>query len=82
MGSILFLSVRKPRNAKNLEDQVKMVGENIFQKIFRCQYYCKKYLLDDGWVLNLNYGDHKWRFKKGGNFHSIVIFFSIINFKN
>ena len=74
-GSIKFLSVRKPRNAKSLEDQVVMVSENIFKKIFRCQTYCKKYLLDGGWVLNMNYEGHKWRFNNGGTCLQKLSFF-------
>ena len=64
--SFNIFSVRKPRNARTIKQQVEMVSKNIFSIIYGSTDYIKKYLLEGGFVLNLNYNNHKWKFVNGG----------------
>ena len=64
--SPFVFSVRKPRNAKTVADQVEMLTFDIFSTVYRSHEFAKKYLLEGGFVHNLSYPDHKWRFINGG----------------
>ena len=59
-------TVRKPRNAKNIKEQVDMVTRDIFGTIYRSQEFIIKHLMNGGFVFNLEFGDYKWRFLSGG----------------
>ena len=61
-----FVSVRKPRHAKTVDDQVRMLTFDIFSTVYRSVEFAKRYLLEGGFVLNLKYPDHKWKFINGG----------------
>ena len=64
-----FPLVCKPRNATSLEHQMEMVTKNIFNKIHRLTKHIKSYLLDGGYVYNLEYPDHKWKYTAGGVYY-------------
>ena len=61
-----FVAVRKPRHAKTVQDQVRMLTFDIFSTVYRSVEFAERYLLEGGFVLNLNFPDHKWQFINGG----------------
>ena len=44
-----------------------MVTENLFETIYKSHKYIKKMLVgDEGFVFNLKFPGHKWKFLSGG----------------
>ena len=60
------LLVRKPQNAKTIQDQTKLVTKNAFEIIYNLRTHIKDYLLSGGYIYNLQYPDHKWKFNNAG----------------
>ena len=58
--------MRKPRNAKTIRDQTKLVTKNAFEIIYNSRTHIKDYLLSGGYIYNLQYPDHKWKFNNAG----------------
>ena len=67
-GFLFVLTVRKPMKANSIDDQVKLVTDNIFPIIYGCEKYIRKSLLDGAYVYSLQFPGHKWLFKAGGTF--------------
>ena len=62
-----FLTVRKPKKADTVEQQVAMLTEEIFDIIYGAEKHIKKDLLTlDGLIYSLKYPGHKWRYLSGG----------------
>ena len=66
MNKCVIILVRKPRNAKTIEQQVELLTQNLFQIIGKSHKNVKEMLLEGGNVLNLHYPGHKWNFLAGG----------------
>ena len=63
---VISITFRKPRNATNIGDQVEMLIRNIFKIIYNSVFHIKKMLLNGGFVLNLIFPGHEWKFPNGG----------------
>ena len=65
----MFLSVRKPHKIDNAVNQMELLTDGIFKKIYSAYKLIHKQLLTlDGTVHNLEFPGHKWSFRKGGNY--------------
>ena len=61
------VSVRKPNKVDSIEDQVKMVTENIFSVIHGSyKFITRRLLTHEGVVFNLHYPGYRWKFLEGG----------------